>query len=60
MNKNTDKTMKEILKLLYQGKKPEQQPIKLEIKLKSTAMPDEHVDINKWHELIHKMNDKRN
>jgi hypothetical protein len=52
-------TIKKVLELLYMGKKPEQQPIKLEIKLRSTATPDEQLDINQWHKLIHEMNNKK-
>jgi len=52
-------TIERVLELLYKGKKPEQQPLKLEIKLRSTATPDEQMDINQWHQLIHNMNNKR-
>lgn len=56
---NNKTTVKRVLELLYKGKKPEQQPLKLEIKLRSTATPDEQMDINQWHQLIHNMNNKR-
>jgi hypothetical protein len=48
-----------VLELLYKGKEPQEQPIKLEIKLKSTAKPDEQLDINQWHQLIYEMNNKK-
>lgn len=51
--------VKKVLDLLYKDKTPEEQPIKLEIKLKSTATPDEQLDINQWHQLIHEMNNKK-
>jgi len=56
MNNNT---VKKVLELLYKDKKPEEQPIKLEIKLMSTATPDEQLDINEWYQLVHKMNNKK-
>ena len=52
-------TIRKVLELLYMDKKPEQQPLKLEIKLRSTATPDEQIDINQWHQLIHQMNNKK-
>jgi len=52
-------TIKKVLELLYKGKEPQEQPIKLEIKLKSTAKPDEQLDINQWHQLIYEMNNKK-
>jgi hypothetical protein len=52
-------TIRKVLELLYKDKKPEQQPLKLEIKLKSTATPAEQLDINQWHKLIHEMNNKK-
>ena len=51
--------MKKLYKILFEGKKPEQQPLKLEIKLKSTVTPDEQLDINTWHKLIRELNDKK-
>ena len=45
--------------LLYKNKTVENQPLKLEIKLRSTATPDEQLDINQWHKLIHEMNNKK-
>jgi len=51
--------MKKIYKILFEGKKPEEQPLKLEIKLRSTATPDEQLDINTWHKLIYDLNDKK-
>jgi polyisoprenoid-binding protein YceI len=53
------KHMKKLYKILFEGKKPEQQPLKLEIKLKSTVTPDEQLDINTWHKLIRELNDKK-
>jgi len=52
-------TIRKVLELLYMDKKPEQQPLKLEIKLRYTATPDEQIDINQWHQLIHQMNNKK-
>jgi polyisoprenoid-binding protein YceI len=51
--------MKKLYKILFEGKKPEEQPLKLEIKLKSTATPQEQVDINTWYKLINDLNDKK-
>ena len=51
--------MKKLYKILFEGKKPEQQPLKLDIKLKSTATPQEQVDINTWYKLINDLNDKK-
>lgn len=51
--------VKKVLDLLYKDKTPEEQPTKLEIKLRSTATPDEQLDINQWHQLIHEMNNKK-
>ena len=56
---SNNNTVKKVLKLLYKDKKPEEQPIKLEIKLMSTATPDEQLDINKWYQLIYEMNNKK-
>ena len=54
-NNNSFKTkeMKKIFNILFKDKEPEQQPLKLEIKLKSTATPDEKLDQNEWHKHIH-------
>lgn len=52
-------SIKKVLELLYKDKKPEEQPIKLEIKLMSTATPNEQLDINQWHQLIYEMNNKK-
>ena len=46
------KDMKKLYELLFEDKKPEEQPLKLEIKLKSTATPDEQIDINEWYKHI--------
>jgi hypothetical protein len=53
-NNNSLKTkdMKKLYEILFEGKKPEEQPLKLEIRLKSTATPDEHLDINEWYKYI--------
>ena len=51
--------MKKLYKILFEGKKPEEQPLKLEIKLKSTATPDEQLDINTWFKLVHDLNNKK-
>ena len=59
MSDNNNNAVKKVLNLLYKDKKPEQQPLKLEIKLRSTATPDEQLDINQWHQLIHEMNNKK-
>jgi hypothetical protein len=48
-----------VIDLLYKDRTFEQQPLKLEIKLKSTATPDEQLDINQWYQLIHQMNNKK-
>jgi len=53
------KEMKRLYEILFEGKKPEEQPLKLEIKLKSTATPQEHIDINTWYKLINDLNDKK-
>jgi len=53
------KDMKKIYEILFQDKKPEEQPLKLEIKLRSTATPDEQLDINEWHKMIYDLNDKK-
>ena len=53
------KDMKKLYEILFEGKKPEEQPLKLEIKLKSTATPDEQLEINEWHKLIHDLNNKK-
>ena len=54
---NTLKTkeMKELFKILFEGKKPEEQPLKLEIKLKSTVTPDEELDQNEWYRYINQL-----
>lgn len=49
---SNNNTVKKVLELLYKDKKPEEQPIKLEIKLMSTATPDEQLDINEWYKHI--------
>ena len=51
--------MKKLYKILFEDKKPKQQPLKLEIKLKSTVTPDEQLDINTWYKLINDLNDKK-
>jgi hypothetical protein len=51
--------VQQVLDLLYKNKTVENQPLKLEIKLRSTTTPDEQLDINQWHQLIHDMNNKR-
>jgi hypothetical protein len=51
--------VKRVLNLLYKDKTLNEQPLKLEIKLRSTATPDEQLDINQWHQLIHDMNNKK-
>ena len=51
--------VQQVLDLLYKNKTVENQPLKLEIKLRSTATPDEQLDINQWHQLIHNMNNKK-
>ena len=52
--------VQQVLDLLYKNKTVENQPLKLEIKLRSTATPDEQIDINQWYQLIHDMNNKKN
>jgi len=54
-NNNSFKTkeMKKIFDILFKDKEPEKQPLKLEIKLKSTATPDEKLDQNEWFRHIH-------
>jgi len=54
---NTLKTkeMKELFKILFEDKHPEDQPLKLEIKLKSTATPDEELDQNEWYQYINQL-----
>jgi len=47
------KEMKKLYEILFEGKKPEEQPLKLEIKLKSTATPEEQLEINEWHRYIY-------
>jgi len=53
-NNNSFKTkdMKKLYEILFEGKKPEEQPLKLEIRLKSTATPEEQLDINEWYRHI--------
>lgn len=51
--------MKKLYEILFKGKKPEEQPLKLEIKLMSTATPDEQLDENEWYKLIYDLNNKR-
>lgn len=51
--------VKRVLNLLYKDKTLNEQPLKLEIKLRSTTMPDKQLEINQWHQLIHNMNNKR-
>lgn len=46
------KNMKKLYELLFEDKKPEEQPLKLEIKLKSTATPEEQLEINEWYKHI--------
>jgi polyisoprenoid-binding protein YceI len=53
------KEMKKLYEILFENKKPEEQPLKLEIKLKSTATPDEQLDENEWYKLIYDLNNKR-
>jgi hypothetical protein len=53
------KDMKKLYEILFEGKKPEEQPLKLEIKLKSTVTPDEQLDQNQWYKLIHDLNNKK-
>lgn len=60
-NNNSLKTkdMKKLYEILFENKKPEEQPLKLEIKLMSTATPDEQLDENEWYKLIYDLNNKR-
>ena len=51
--------MKKLYEILFENKKPEEQPLKLEIKLMSTATPDEQLDENEWYKLIYDLNNKR-
>ena len=53
-NNNSLKTndMKKLYEILFEDKKPEEQPLKLEIRLKSTATPEEQLDINEWYKHI--------
>jgi hypothetical protein len=44
--------MNKIYKILFEGKKPEEKPLKLEIKLKSTVKPKEQLEINEWYRYI--------
>ena len=44
--------MKKLYEILFEDKKPEEQPLKLEIKLKSTATPEEQLEINEWYRPI--------
>jgi hypothetical protein len=44
--------MKKLYEILFEDKKPEEQPLKLEIKLKSTATPKEQLEINEWYRHI--------
>ena len=53
------KDMKKLYEILFEGKKPEEQPLKLEIRLKSTVTPDEKLDQNQWYKLIHDLNNKK-
>lgn len=53
------KEMKKLYEILFEDKKPEEQPLKLEIKLMSTATPDEQLDENEWYKLIYDLNNKR-
>jgi len=46
------KEMKKLYEILFEGKKPEELPLKLEIKLKSTATPQEQLEINDWYKYI--------
>ena len=47
------KQMKKLYEILFEDKKPEELPLKLEIKLKSTATPEEQLEINDWYKHIH-------
>ena len=51
--------MKKLYEILFENKKPEEQPLKLQIKLMSTATPDEQLDENEWYKLIYDLNNKR-
>ena len=44
--------MKKLYEILFEDKKLEEQPLKLEIKLKSTATPEEQLEINDWYKHI--------
>jgi hypothetical protein len=46
------KDMKKLYEILFEDKKLEEQPLKLEIKLKSTATPEEQLEINEWYKHI--------
>jgi hypothetical protein len=46
------KDMKKLYEILFEDKKPEEQPLKLEIRLKSTATPEEQLEINDWYKHI--------
>lgn len=46
------KDMKKLYEILFEDKKPEEQPLKLEIKLMSTATPEEQLEINDWYKHI--------
>ena len=46
------KQMKKLYEILFEDKKPEELPLKLEIKLKSTATPQEQLEINEWYRHI--------
>ena len=46
------KDMKKLYEILFEDKKHEEQPLKLEIKLKSTATPEEQLEINEWYKHI--------
>ena len=47
------KQMKKLYEILFEDKKPEEQPLKLEIKLKSTATPEEQLEINEWYRHVY-------
>jgi len=47
------KEMKKLYEILFEDKKPEEQPLKLEIKLKSTATPEEQLEINEWYRHVY-------
>ena len=46
------KEMKKLYEILFENKKPEELPLKLEIRLKSTATPKEQLEINEWYRHI--------